>query len=36
MGIKEEQLQTKGAENIFNKVLGDKFPNLEKEIVNQI
>jgi hypothetical protein len=31
MGIKEgEEVQTKGIHNIFNKIITEKFPNIEK------
>jgi hypothetical protein len=33
MGREEEEVKTKGIENIFNKVVIENFPNLEKEIV---
>jgi hypothetical protein len=33
MGIKErEEVQVKGICNIFNKIIAEKFPNLEKEL----
>jgi hypothetical protein len=32
MGREEvEKIQTKGIDNLFNKILAEKFPNLEKE-----
>jgi hypothetical protein len=37
MDIKEgEELQDKGIENIFNKIIGEIFPNLEKETTIQV
>jgi hypothetical protein len=32
MGIEEEDGKAKGIKNIFNKIIAEKFPNLEKEI----
>jgi hypothetical protein len=32
MGIEEEEFQIKSIYNIFNKIIADNFPNLEKEI----
>jgi hypothetical protein len=32
MGIEEEEVQAKGIHNIFNKIITEKFPNLEKAI----
>jgi hypothetical protein len=32
MGV-EEEVQAKGIENIFNKIIAENFPNLEKEMV---
>jgi chromosome segregation ATPase len=29
MGIEEEEMQTKGIHNIFNKIITENFPNLE-------
>jgi hypothetical protein len=37
MGIKEgEEVQVKGMRNIFNKIIMEKFPNLEKDIPIQM
>jgi hypothetical protein len=37
MGVEEgEEIQTKGIENIFNRIIAEKFPNLEKEGVSQV
>jgi archaeosine-15-forming tRNA-guanine transglycosylase len=37
MGIEEgEEVQTKGMFNIFNKLITENFPNLEKDISIQI
>jgi archaeosine-15-forming tRNA-guanine transglycosylase len=37
MGIKEgEEVQTKGIRNIFNKIVTENFPNLEKVLPIQI
>jgi hypothetical protein len=37
MGIKEgEEIQAKGMGNIFNKIIMDNFPNLEKDIPIQM
>jgi hypothetical protein len=33
MGIKEEEVQAKVIENIFNKIIEENSPNLEKEMV---
>jgi hypothetical protein len=32
MGIEEEEVQAKGMHNIFNKIITENFPNLEKSI----
>jgi hypothetical protein len=32
MGIEEEDMQAKGIHNIFNKIITENFPNLEKTI----
>jgi hypothetical protein len=32
MGIKEEEVQTKGICNIVNKIIAENFPHLEKEL----
>jgi hypothetical protein len=32
MGVEEgEEIQTKGIDNLFNKIIAEKFPKLEKE-----
>jgi hypothetical protein len=37
MGIKEgEEVQTKGIDNLFNKIIAENFPDLEKERVIQV
>jgi hypothetical protein len=37
MGIKEgEEVQAKGICNIFNKIIAENFPNLEKEMPIQV
>jgi hypothetical protein len=37
MGIKEgEEVQAKDIGNIFNKIIAETFPNLEKEILIQV
>jgi hypothetical protein len=37
LGIKEgEEVQTKGIDNLFNKIIAENFPNLEKERVIQV
>jgi hypothetical protein len=37
MAIEErEEVQTKGLHNIFNKIIAENFPNLEKEMPFQI
>jgi hypothetical protein len=33
MGTEEEETQTKGRENLLNKIITENFPNLEKERV---
>jgi hypothetical protein len=30
MGIEEEEVQAKGIHNMFNKIITENFPNLEK------
>jgi hypothetical protein len=35
MGVEEgEEIQTKGANNLFNRIISENFPDLEKERVN--
>jgi hypothetical protein len=36
MGIEEEEVQTKGLCNIFNKIITENFPNLEKDLPIQV
>jgi hypothetical protein len=36
MGIKEEEVQAKGMHNIFNKIIAEYFPNIEKCITIQM
>jgi hypothetical protein len=37
MGVEEgEEIQTKGTDNLFNRIIAEKFPNLEKERVTQV
>jgi hypothetical protein len=36
MGIEEEEVQTKGVCNIFNKIIEENFPKLEKELPIQV
>jgi hypothetical protein len=36
MGIEEEEMQVKGIHNIFNKIITENFPNLEKDIPTQV
>jgi hypothetical protein len=37
MGVEEgEKIQTKGIENLFNRIIAENFPNLEKEKVTQV
>jgi hypothetical protein len=36
MGIKEGEVQAKGTQNIFNKIITENFPNLEKVMPIQI
>jgi hypothetical protein len=37
MGIKEgEEVQAKGIHNIFNKIMAENFPNLEKDLSIQV
>ena len=35
MGVPEEEEKKKGYEKIFEEIMVEKFPNMEKEIVNQ-
>ena len=36
IGVPEEEEKKKGYEKIFDEIIVDKFPNIEKEIVNQV
>jgi hypothetical protein len=36
MGIEEEEVQAKGICNIFNKIITENFPNLEKTMPIQV
>ena len=36
IGIPEEEEKKKGYENIFEEIISENFPNMEKEIVNQV
>ena len=36
IGIPEEQEKKKGYEKIFEEIIVENFPNIEKEIVNQV
>jgi hypothetical protein len=37
MGVEEgEEIQTKGIDNLFNRIIAENFPNLEKERVTQM
>ena len=36
IGVPEEEEQKKGYEKIFEEILVEIFPNMEKEIVNQV
>jgi hypothetical protein len=36
MGIEEEEVQTKGICNIFNKIIRENFPNLETVLPIQV
>ena len=36
IGVPEEEEKKKGYEKIFEEVIVENFPNMEKEIVNQI
>jgi hypothetical protein len=36
MGIEEEEVQTKGIHNIFNKIITENFPNLEKTMTIRV
>ena len=33
---KGEELQLKGTENIFNKIIVENFPNLKKDIITKV
>ena len=36
IGVPEEEEKKKGYEKIFEEIMVEKFPNMEKEIVNQV
>ena len=36
IGVSEEEDKKKGCKKIFEKIILENFPNMEKEIVNQI
>ena len=36
IGVPEEEEKNKGYEKIFEEIIVEKFPNMEKEIVNQV
>jgi uncharacterized coiled-coil protein SlyX len=37
MGVEEgEEIQTKGSDNLFNKIIAENFPNIYKERVTQV
>jgi hypothetical protein len=37
MGVEEgEEIQTKGTDNLFNRIIAEHFSNLEKERVTQV
>ena len=36
IGVPEEEEKKKGYEKIFDKIIVENFPNMEKEIVNQV
>ena len=36
IGVPEEEEKKKGYEKIFEEIIAENFPNMEKEIVNQV
>ena len=36
MGVPEEEAKNKGTEKIFEEIIVENFPNMGKEIVNQV
>jgi hypothetical protein len=36
MGIEEDEVKAKGTGNIFSKIIGENFPNLEKKTAIQV
>jgi hypothetical protein len=36
MGIEEEEIQTKGIDKVFNRIIAENFPALKKERVIQV
>jgi hypothetical protein len=36
MGVKGEEIQTKSIDNLFNRIIAESFPNLERKRVTQV
>jgi hypothetical protein len=36
MGVEGEEIETKCIKNLFNRIIAENFPNLEKEIATQV
>ena len=36
IGVPEEEVKRKGYEKFFEEIIAENFPNMEKEIVNQV
>jgi hypothetical protein len=36
MGVEGEEIQTKGIDNLFNRIVAENFPNFEKEHITQV
>jgi hypothetical protein len=36
MGVEGEEIQTKGIDNIFDRIITENFPNLEEERITQV
>ena len=36
IGVPEEEEEKKGCKKVFEEIIVEKFPNMEKEIVNQV
>jgi hypothetical protein len=34
MGVEGEEIQTKGIDNLFSRIIAENFPNLMKELPN--